>query len=525
MKSLKLIAQYIFYLLVLLVSLGRSVHWGFSHDENQFIAAGQLFADHGLLPYVNYPYTHMPYGVLFYALTAKVSAYDYLAGRVLNAVLWLLCSFLIVYIFRLFWKTGLTFAGLLWEFVMVYLFLNHPSMSVIAGEALNHSLASFFSLLALMFFIQSTKPNHSPNRAAFPSGASIGLAALIRFNYASLIVVLLILYLMNRLVQNPAGNSKTLISFFAGLFIAAIPALGWIVYSPAAFYYTNLVYPRLNTIYYQGLLFKSNMDFVTKVGGFLSHILSSPIDFILYALLLFVGVASFVFFLRRRSSTDLNKLALAGFAFTLFLTAFAPTPTQQQYFFAPLPFLVIILAVIGLEIYQKSSRAFYLTILFVLFASNPTFKISNPIIDMNYLSNPSQWTPLQVHDFGDEIKQYMPKGRILTLIPMIPLEAGYDIYPFTATGPFLWRTSLLLSPQRRGLYGVTSPDELSGILQKNPPDGILTGFETPYDGFTKDDPGNLETPFIDYAKENGYKPIILPSSFIYRPITLWVKQP
>jgi len=67
----------------------------------------------------------------------------------------------------------------------------------------------------------------------------------------------------------------------------------------------------------------------------------------------------------------------------------------------------------------------------MLIALNPKPDVTNPLDELKYLSNPSQWTPLQVHDFAEEIKRYVPKGRILTLIPMIPLEAGYDIYPFT----------------------------------------------------------------------------------------------
>jgi hypothetical protein len=108
---------------------------------------------------------------------------------------------------------------------------------------------------------------------------------------------------------------------------------------------------------------------------------------------------------------------------------------------------------------------------------------------------------------------------------MIPLEAGYDIYPFTVTGPFSWRTSLLLSSQGRARYDVISPKELPALLNQYPPDGILTGFEAPNAGFTNDDPGTVETPFIDYANNNGYRPIILPASFVQRPITLWVKGP
>jgi hypothetical protein len=108
---------------------------------------------------------------------------------------------------------------------------------------------------------------------------------------------------------------------------------------------------------------------------------------------------------------------------------------------------------------------------------------------------------------------------------MIPLEAGDDAYSFATTGPFSWRTSLLLTPQRRKQYGVISPEELPALLDQFPPAALLTGFESPYDGFNRSDPGGLETPFIDYAKEKGYRPITLSPSFIGRPITLWVKTP
>ncbi len=521
MKPLKLTLQYIFYLFILLLNLSRTAQWGFGHDENQFIAAGQLLADHGLLPYVNYPYTHMPYGVFFYAFTASISNYDFLAGRVLNAAAWLICCLLIVYIFRLIRGTNPSFAFLIWEFVIVFIFLNHPSMLLIAGLALNHSLASVFSLLALIFFIHSVHQRYSRPWTAFGCGVCISLAALIRFNYASLIVVLFLLFWIYELVLNPPRILSSFLSFFGGLLTAALPALGLIAVAPNGFYFTNFVYTRLNTVYYQELLYKLNMDLGSKITGFLFHI--SPLDFILYALLLSVGVISFVQYIRKKSPIDLIKVAVAAFAFTLFLTAFAPTPTQQQYYFAPLPFLVIILAMVGSDVYQINKLGLYLTILVVLFALDPQLNISNPLDGLKNLSNPSQSTPIQVHDFGEEIKQYVPKGRILTLIPMIPLEAGYDIYPFTATGPFIWRTSLLLTTQRRAKYGVISPEELPAILNQDPPDAILTGFEDPNAGFIRNDPGTLETPFVNYAKENGYTPISLYASFIGRPITLWVR--
>jgi len=100
MRSFKFTVQVIFYSLILALLVSRSMSAVISHDENQFIAAGQFLADHGLLPYVNYPYTHMPYGIVFYALAAGLTSYDYLAGRLLSSVVWLLCFLVIIALAR-----------------------------------------------------------------------------------------------------------------------------------------------------------------------------------------------------------------------------------------------------------------------------------------------------------------------------------------------------------------------------------------------------------------------------------------
>src|SRR5512135_3224480 len=130
MRVLKRSIQIIFYLLIVVLFVSRSVSSGFSHDENQFIAAGQLLADHGLLPYVDYPYTHVPYGIAFYALSAAVSSYDFLAGRLINDLAWALCAVLIVVTIRLFSRGSdsspsrdPSIPQLLAEFSLVFVFL------------------------------------------------------------------------------------------------------------------------------------------------------------------------------------------------------------------------------------------------------------------------------------------------------------------------------------------------------------------------------------------------------------------
>lgn len=530
MKRLKLIVQFIFYLLVFLLLLSRAVTAVFSHDENQFVAAGGLLVDHGLLPYLNYPYTHMPYSAAFYAATAALSNYDFLAARILTAVVWFVCTLLIIAASRLMLakisarsEVRPSFAQVFWEFVIVYVFLYHPVSAYVLSAALNHSFSTLFSLLALLLFLRGSQAEVLPTRTPLYSGIFICLAALTRFNYASLVVVLLPMWVIYGLIKRSSLLSGIVIPFLAGLFTAGIPLLSLIAVAPNGFYYANLVYTRLNTIYYQELLYRSNMSLGSKISSFIDSVIHSPLDVLLYVVLIYVSIAALRAFIARKLLPDLNKLAIAGFAGALWLTAFAPTPTLGHYFFAPLPFMLIILTVLGMEIYTRNRVAYALIVLGVLFTLIATVKIPSPIVQLARLSNPSQWTPVQVHDFAQLFKRYLPRGKILTLSPVVPLEAGYDIYPFTASGPFIWRTSLLLTPQGRARYNVVSPEELPQLLAESSPDAILTGFEAPNAGFDRKDLGGLETPFTDYAVEHGYLPVSLSPPFLEHNLILWIR--
>jgi hypothetical protein len=519
----------LFYSLVFIFLIYRAVSSGISHDENQFVAAGQFVGEHGLLPYRDFPYTHMPYGLIFYGLAALISPYDYLAGRLLGAVAWMACIALMIMICRLI-GTRLSdsedsFAALLGEFALVFVFLFHPIASYVLGAALNHSYATLFSLLALYLMVRGLLGVSSLEAAALGSGACIAAAAFVRLNYAALVVVLLGLWLLFVWSRPSPRPGRLLLRFSGGVALASLPGLALAALAPAAFYYGNIVYIRLNTLYYAGILFHQNMDFASKAASFFNGLIHDPLDIALYAFALLVGIGCIVRFARKRSAIALAGLSAAAFAFTLLLTAFSPTPTQAHYFFAPLPFILILVWVLASALAPRFRPShllvFGVLVLLLLLAGG----VPNQFRHLPDLWHPSDWTPVQVHSFAEDLKRYVPGGRVLCIVSLIPLDAGYDSYGFTATGPFSWRTSLLLTPGRRLQYGVISPEELPHMLDASPPAGILTGLETPNAGFTQGDLGGLEIPFIEYARQHDYTPITLSPSFLEHNLTFWVRQP
>lgn len=532
MKTVRFVLQLVFYLFVLGNLLSRTVTAVISHDENQFIAPGQMLAYQGWLPYRDYPYTHMPYAVPLYAMAAALSPYDLLAGRLLGTLVWVACIVLMIAIVRLIGRSvGASLDGwksllpLFAEFVLVFVFLYDPNSSYVLGAALNHSFATLFSLLALFLFFRGLHGVTSPRAAAVGSGACIALAAFTRFNYASLLVVLLALWLIHIATAPKPRPFRLLLPFAAGVLIASLPALALIALAPAQFYFGNIVYIRLNTLYYEGLLFRQTMDLGSKVTTFLNGILHSPIDLVLYLGLLGLGVLCILRFLRTRSLAALSGFSVAVFAATMFLTAFSPTPTQAHYFFAPLPFMLVLVGLFAWELYERSPAVYAASFVALLLALVASVSIPNLLPQFAELLHPSDWTPVEEHAFAEGLRTIVPPGRILSLLPMSTMEAGYAPYAFTATGPFAWRTSLLLSHARRLYYEDVSPEELPALLDASPPVAILTGFEAPNAGFDLGDVGGLETPFGDYAKANRYVPVPFSPPFPGHTVTLWLKNP
>src|SRR5438034_5137887 len=83
---------------VSLLLLAQSLLKPLDHDENQFVASGWLIARAGLLPYRDFPYFHLPYLSLVYALPFLVTNYLLLTARLISAGAALLGMFVLYYV-------------------------------------------------------------------------------------------------------------------------------------------------------------------------------------------------------------------------------------------------------------------------------------------------------------------------------------------------------------------------------------------------------------------------------------------
>jgi hypothetical protein len=124
---------------------------------------------------------------------------------------------------------------------------------------------------------------------------------------------------------------------------------------------------------------------------------------------------------------------------------------------------------------------------------------------LGLLARPADWLPIRVHRLGVAVAEEVSPGPVLALAPIVPLEGGLKIYPEFATGSLTWRVSPSMAAGPRRVYGVVSPEDLPAYLEADPPEAILVGFEIDNEGFSLDDPGGLEDPLEEYAREHGYQ--------------------
>jgi hypothetical protein len=85
-------------------------------------------------------------------------------------------------------------------------------------------------------------------------------------------------------------------------------------------------------------------------------------------------------------------------------------------------------------------------------------------------------------------------GKVLTLLPIYPLEGGLDVYREFATGQFVYRTGDLTEPSLLAKYRTTSPARIAAFLESDPPAAMLLGFEP-----------DLEAPMAEFARRKGYR--------------------
>jgi hypothetical protein len=177
--------------------------------------------------------------------------------------------------------------------------------------------------------------------------------------------------------------------------------------------------------------------------------------------------------------------------------SFLPTPAFPQYFTIPIPFALMLIALLHGSLdapEQAMTRPFLIAALaLAAFIGTPILLSTAPrVVDV------AHWTGFQVHRDAVRMASIArvegPRSSMATLSPVYALEGGLKVYPALAMGPFVYRASAWIPAEDRRHYtSLASPTTVGSMLENAPPSAILTGQE-----------GALDAPLSDYAVAHGY---------------------
>lgn len=504
-------------LLLLALLFGRSMLRTFDLDEHQFVAPAVFLSDHGLVPYHDYPYFHMPHLVYLHGALAAWVPYKLLLARAVSA----LCGWgAVLLLGRAGWKAlrGRP-AGARWLLVGGTLAAYGTSQLFVytSGWAWNHDSAVLCALGAYLLLLRGLRAGRVGPVAA--AGALAGLAVGIRLSFAFIVVPLGVAVWCGRSPLTRRGRGLALAAAAGAAALALLPAWAHWARDPGAFVFGNVRYAGLNTRWYAQI--GADMSAGGKLGYLFRKMFSDPGNAFLFLL---GGYALGYALWKRRAwrSRFGNELGLlAGLLPALLVGAVGPNPVQQQYCYMLLPFLTLAgLYVIALECRAPAGlRRWRRVVLWgaLLPAAVGLPRWYWPVI---YLPRVRDWTPLQVHRAGDWIKGHCPPGgRVLTADPLFPLEAGLGAYPDYAVGRFVLHVGGLMSPAERRRFHMSWGEELDRALAERPPDAVFRHARVPAAG-----------PLAEYARAHHFHKLdyhfSYPAAFTEpEDFELWVRDP
>jgi len=490
------------------VSLMWSLIGRINHDESQFMASAFLFYSEGLHPYRDFAYFHMPNLVYIYSLFFGTEN-PLLTARIFTAI----CGFgicaTLIYYGRHLLKGHNQWVRLIVPVALTIIFCHSYIYKIALYHVWNHASSV---LLAALAFTVITKWNLDKQDKSYIlfAGFTLGMAIGIRLSIAPIIIPFTYLILAQPDLTFTSRKSQFLLFTLAG-FIANLPGLYFLFFHFDSFWFGNLTYPQMNTSFYEGIGRQNAMDLPGKFDFFWEKILRRHNEkSILLAMIpaLIILLAS----LQSSKKKYINQ-SLFGIMTLIFciIGSVAATPSQRQYYFILFPMAILLTFQLYSLCKHKSLQFILLGIVIALLIIS--FTTYSPYTMRGRLHGMllGQET-VGIITFNQDIVflkdrfQASQNRRILTLSPVYPVNAGLDIYPEFATGPFAWKTSHLIDKQLALKQNLPIKENLVSFMIQHSPVGILTGDEK-----------HEDIPLIDAAIQLKYSPEHLPSGNV-----LWI---
>ncbi|SFJ04109.1 4-amino-4-deoxy-L-arabinose transferase [Sphingomonas sp. NFR04] len=492
----------------------RILVYPLQHDEQFYLPASILFRFQDLYPGIGF--SHLPnLPILLHGVFALAPHGPYLlVGRIVIIAAWFATIAALILAGRRYANSGLLTA------LMVALLVCNPGLTDATGMAVtNNFIATPFALFGLLALLEALeRPGGSARQAAL-AGFLLAIAMGFKANYVVLALpVIAAVLLLPRSAPLHRRLRRTALPLAAGALIGAAPTLLFLAADPMGFLAHVFHFHRGPQIAY----WDAHGD------PFDPKILSMPAKLALAArlwlggtnlmlVLALAAVSPLAWPRRRRDATlaDGAALMLAGIVVVTALASFLPTPAFPQYYTAPIPFAVLLLALLHGRLDAPSrdaARPWLIAALGVAVVLGAPALLST----LPRAASISAWTGVRVHADGRRIAQLVrANGRgtmVVTLSPVHVLEGGLTIDPSLALGPFVYRAADWIPAEDRRHYRfLASPTTIEAQLDHQVPAAVLVGAE-----------GALDAPLLRYALRHGFEmhSVDLPGAGFEAPLLL-----
>jgi len=467
-----------------------------------YLPMGVLFSQGDI--YRDFGFNNFPnLAILLHLVFATIGGTDYLTlGRGLIFSGWLLAIGAIgLLAFRATRSVPAAAAS------MLLLMTNQDLLGPAGMTVTNNFLPIPFALLGTWFFISAADRPDPRAGMFFLSGFSLAVAIGFKVNYVFLVPPFAVAVLIIHPVIGWRARLLTMgLPMLVGGIVGLLPVLSHLAHDPDGFLAHTIRYHRGPHIAY----WMANPDlFGTKITSLPDKLrLAAKVWFSGGSGILITAAMAYCAILSARGGRwrELVRwpiILVLSLTLCLGLISFLPTPAFPQYYVPPIPFAILLLALLYGRCMGREHGATHFIVpslvALAILLGTPRLLASLPSI-----ADPSRWTGQRVLDQSRTIAHRLAAGgrspALATLAPIYALAGGMSVYPELAAGPLVYRVGDLIPAGDRIHYThLASPTTIGRVMAAHPPDGILVGYEGP-----------LDAPFAEYARTNRYREVLLP---------------
>lgn len=461
-----------------------------NHDEDHYLGGAMMARDHVI--YQDFAYSAMPLHPLMMGLFLRVFPVQqpfwwFRAGSVL-----------------LFWIGGIvlfltarratcndTAAALLATFLVFNSLVLYTTNGLISCHVPALTLA-----IGGAEALDRTLRTRRPLWAAL-CGLLFCAAAGFKLYYILLLpVVLIILFFFRREGEAVRKRGRLCAAFLLGTLPAGIPVLIVFSWNPFAFLFNNYLFHQYNTAWHLAMGETGRISLLSRVVYVVEKLGYTGNGAVAVVLILMgIGIGS-VGLRKQGGQWSSIPLVWALLAITATIGGMLPRPMHLHYLTFPLPFYILLAAslyplVPGVARHRVQLAMALCGIIVFLAGGRYLFQAGAGGLA------PAHWVPNVVHREAEKIARaldaYPAPRQVTTLSPLLVIEAGVPFEAAFSSCAFFYRAGDIIPEEVQHELGLVQKGHAFALLEKDPPEGILVGFERGH-----------EEEFLRFVEQRGY---------------------